>query len=120
MSSAPPLVRDRRSLAAWRLKDVRVEGRYRQIDLARPTARPQVLLGHAAIELDDGALVLLEPAWERSALRSQAEIARCEGRRVAAYGLLFPAAPPDLSSPGALNPRLPCLGPVTSLEPLDD
>jgi hypothetical protein len=71
---------------------VEVFGTYQHVaGGAAPDATPD---GHAAVSLDDGTLIWLEPPWQPDAIRPAEEIARYEGKRVVAKGLLFAECPP--------------------------
>lgn len=70
----------------------------------------------ARIELSDGPGPFLEPYWSKRAVRSEAEIARLDGRRVRVVGIYHkempkhPTDPPQASAMG---------GPCVEVESLD-
>lgn len=97
------------------LETVRLIGDYEQMDVRMRTSDPPVYRGHAAIRLDDGTRILLEPIWDKNAIRTEEEIARFEGKRVAVVGMLFPVAPDNFDRVEA-NLRMPCLSDIESIE----
>jgi hypothetical protein len=94
-----------------------VEGRYAQIDVRMRIKGDPVYLGHAAVMLDDGTEVTLEPVWAEHAIRPADEIARCDGHRVRVTGTAHEQAP-EPPEPTATF-AAPCISPVDSVEPLD-
>jgi hypothetical protein len=96
---------------------VEVEGRYEQIDVRMRVKGDPVHLGHAAVMLDDGTEVTLEPVWAEEAIRPADEIARCEGHRVRVTGILHEEAPEPPEPTATLTS--PCIRPVDAVEPLD-
>jgi hypothetical protein len=94
-----------------------VEGRYQQIDVRMRIKGDPVYLGHAAVMLEDGTEVTLEPVWAEEAIRPRAEIERCEGHRVRVVGTVHEEAP-DPPEPAA-SLIGPCIRPVEAVEPLD-
>jgi hypothetical protein len=84
---------------------VEVFGTYEQVAAGKaPDAKPQ---GHAAVRLDDGSMIWLEPPWHPGAIRSAEEIAKYEGKSVVAKGLLFAECPPPPD--GRAYAKVPCL-----------
>ena len=74
----PPVVRTRAEIDEHATEQVRVTGRYTQIDVRQRPSPPAAYQGHVALVLDDGAKVLLYPVWHREAKRPADEIARLE------------------------------------------
>jgi hypothetical protein len=64
-------------------------------------------VGHAAVRLEDGTLIHLQPPWHPNAVRSAEELASFSGRAVVAKGMLFAACPPPPD--GRAYPKVPCL-----------
>jgi hypothetical protein len=64
-----------------------VVGTYHQVDTRMKRHSSPKYVGHAAIRLDDGTDVYLEPIWSKSALRGARERRRFDGRRVAVTGV---------------------------------
>lgn len=96
------------------LEQVRLIGRYTQIDVRkRPSASP-IYNGHVALLLDDGTEVLLYPIWHSEAKRSADEIAQYQNRKVIVIGTIFPKSPgsPD----NVANLVMPCLTEVKSIQ----
>jgi hypothetical protein len=93
-----------------------VEGTYQQIDIRMRVKGDPVYLGHAAVILDDGTEVTLEPSWAEEAIRPRDEIDRCEGHRVRVVGTVHEEAPEPPEPAAAL--MSPCVRPVESVEPL--
>jgi hypothetical protein len=95
-----------------------VVGVYRQVDV-RQLAEDEdpEYDGHAAVRLDDGVDVFLEPVWADAALRPAEEIERCEGRQVRARGVLHARAP-EPPEPVATIVS-PCVTPVEAVEVLE-
>jgi hypothetical protein len=92
-----------------------VTGTYRQIDIRmRPKGSPEYL-GFAAIQLQDGIDVLLEPSWSPAARRSEAERRRFDGQHVAVIGIIH-LEPPDPPEPVAYIIG-PCMSPVEQILP---
>jgi hypothetical protein len=71
---------------------VEVFGTYQQVAGGKRPDAP--LDGHAAVRLDDGTLIWLEPPWHPDAIRSPEEIAQYDGQAVVVKGLLFAECPP--------------------------
>lgn len=97
MAAAPPLSPDVevRTAADRDAKSgdmVEVFGTYQHVAGGKaPDATPD---RHAAVRLDDGTLIWLEPPWHTDAIRPAEEIARYEGKRVVAKGVLLAECPP--------------------------
>lgn len=84
---------------------VEVFGTYQQVAGGQgPDAQPK---GHAAVRLDDGTLVWLQPPWHPDAIRPAEEVAKYDGRAVVAKGLLFAECPPPPD--GRAYAKVPCL-----------
>lgn len=94
-----------------------VAGTYEQVDVRQRTRGDPVYRGHAAVRLDDGTRVHLEPTWAQDAQRDDDEIERFEGRRVRAVGTVH-EEPPDPPRPVAYVVA-PCLCPVEQVEAVD-
>ena len=110
----PPAVRTRAEIDQHATEQVRVTGRYTQIDVRQRATPPATYQGHVALVLEDGAKVLLYPVWHREAKRPADEISRLEDQQVVAVGTIFPRAP---SSPDhAANLQMPCLTNITEIE----
>ena len=109
-----PAVESMDALADHPVEQVRLIGRYTQIDIRkRPNTSP-VYAGHVAIVLDDGTEVLLYPVWHSEARRPADEITRFDKQRVVVVGTVYPEAPNG--SGGAANLLLPCVTEVESIE----
>jgi hypothetical protein len=109
--------RSGRDVARLSGRVVAVHGTYRQVDVRRKQTPPPRLEGHAAVALDDGTLVFLEPAWSARAIRPEDERRSLDGRRVVATGLLHARAPSPPEPVAALID--PCLSPVHRVEPAE-
>lgn len=94
-----------------------VIGTYVQVDVRQRPKPPPVRRGHAAIQLSDSTLVLLEPVWKKEAVRPAEEISQWEGRKVRVRGFLHRVAP-EAPDPVA-NLLWPCVSPVESVQPAD-
>ena len=94
-------------------EEVRVVGRYEEVDVRMRPVPPPRYVGHAAIVLDDDTRVLLYPVWDPRARRGPDEIARFAGKRVEAIGTLHATAPQGQES--VANLELPCLTDVSSI-----
>lgn len=90
-----PIVASKDDIAEYANEEVRLIGRYRQIDVRKRQASPPVYSGHVAIVLDDSTAVLLYPIWHSSAKRPAEAIERLVDQRVAVEGTIFPKAPPS-------------------------
>lgn len=115
-----PIVRVRADIEPNELEDVRLHGRYRQFDVRMRKTDEPLFTGHAVVELQDGARVLLEPIWDALARRPPQEIARFDGKLVAVVGLLFPVAPSSHDDPGTANLSMPCVSDIQSIEELPE
>ena len=94
MDSTPSdnAVRTAADVAAKKGTMVEAYGTYEQVAYGKlPDAKPQ---GHAAVRLDDGTLLWLEPPWHPDAIRSSEELAKYAGTAVVVNGLLFDECPP--------------------------
>jgi hypothetical protein len=109
-----PVVRTRAEINQYATEQVRVIGRYTQIDVRQRPTSEAAYQGHVALVLEDGAKVLLYPVWHREAKRPSGEIARFEDQQVAVVGTIFPRAPS--SRDHAANLLLPCLTNITAIE----
>jgi hypothetical protein len=94
-----------------------VEGRYAQIDVRMRVKGDPVYRGHAAVMLDDGTEVTLEPVWAEQAIRPAEEISRCDGHRVRVTGTAHEQAPEPPEPTASLVS--PCISPVDAVAPLD-
>jgi hypothetical protein len=117
MSEALPACRRSHDVSANAGARVRVFGEYVDVDARQRPDPPAQYRGHAAIRLEDGALVQLEPTWAEAALRSAGERARFAGKAVEAIGVLW-ASPPEPPEPVAYMLG-PCLSPVESIAERD-
>jgi hypothetical protein len=91
-----------------------VIGVYRQVDVRQAAESTPQYDGHAAVELDGGARVFLEPTWSDDAVRPAEEIERCDGRRVRATGVVHARAPEPPEPVAAIID--PCVHPVEAVE----
>jgi hypothetical protein len=91
-----------------------VIGVYRQVDVRQNAEGPPRHEGHAAVQLEDGIDVFLEPTWSDDALRPAEEIARCDGRQVRAVGTVWSSAPEPPEPVAAIVS--PCLHPVEAVD----
>lgn len=73
---------------------VEVFGTYRVVANAKLDGADPGTAELAAIELDDGTRVHLQPPWHADAVRSEAERAKFVDRPVVVKGLLFEECPP--------------------------
>ena len=95
-------------------KQVRVIGKYTQIDARQRPEPPPVYRGHVAIILADRAAVFLHPMWHPSAIRPPEEIARYENKQVVVVGKMVPKTP---ESPEAVASLIgPCMLTIDSIE----
>jgi hypothetical protein len=94
-----------------------VVGIYQLVDLRQKPTPPPRFQGHAAVALENGALVLLEPPWSRVGQRPEAERTEWEGRTVEAVGVLHQRCPEPREPVATLiNP---CLSPVERISAHD-
>jgi hypothetical protein len=94
--------------------EAEVVGTYGQVDVRMRQKGEPVYRGHAAVTLEDGTLVTLEPVWSEAALRPAEEIERCDGKSVVVRGTLHAQAPePDEPVATIVSP---CVSPVLSVE----
>ncbi|WP_425389060.1 hypothetical protein [Cylindrospermum stagnale] len=96
------------------VEQVRLVGRYVQIDVRQRPDSPPVYNGNVALVLEDGTEVLLYPVWHVEAKRPKEEISRFEQKQVTVVGTIFPKAPSNPSH--AANFLMPCLTEVQSIE----
>lgn len=90
---------------------VSVRGIYALFDATKHAKdQPAVYDGHAAIILEDGTRVLLEPIDSPNAIRSEEEINRFAGRVVVVTGVLTKLPPPDPNH--AQDLVMPCLSKI--------
>lgn len=95
-------------------KQVRLIGRYTQVDVSYIKRLPPSYVGHVAVELDDGTGILLYPAWHPSAIRPANEITQFQDKRVVVIGKLVPTAPePPDNSASLIGP---CMLTIDSIE----
>ncbi|HEX9989537.1 MAG TPA: hypothetical protein VGE45_13800 [Chloroflexia bacterium] len=94
-------------------QNVRVVGRYTQIDVRKRSTPQPVYNGHASLVLEDGTTVLLEPIWSKASKRPRKEIKRYDGQIVGAVGIILPEAPD--SPDEAANLMMPCLTNIQSI-----
>ena len=97
--------RDKRREARERGKQVRVIGKYTQIDARQRPSPPPVYEGIVAIILADSTAVYLYPMWHPSAIRPAEEIAQYDNKQVVVVGKMVPRTP---KSP---EPRAMIVGP---------
>lgn len=84
---------------------VEVFGTYQKVAMGKaPDAEPD---GHAAVRLDDGTLIHLQPPWQVTAVRSPDELSKFDGQRVVAKGILLAECPPPPD--GRAYAKVPCL-----------
>lgn len=84
---------------------VEVFGTYEHVSGGKaPDAAPD---GHAAVRLDDGTQIWLQPPWQADAIRPADEITRYAGKAVVAKGLLMAECPPPPD--GRAYAKVPCL-----------
>lgn len=84
---------------------VEVFGTYEEVAGGKAPDAP--LDGHAAVRLDDGSLIHLQPPWHPDAARPADERARHAGKAVVAKGMLFAECPPPPD--GRAYAKVPCL-----------
>jgi hypothetical protein len=92
---------------------VRVIGKYVEIDARMRQPPPPRHVGHAAIELSDGATVSLLPMWDPDALRPQAEADAFRDKQVEVVGVLHAIAPAEPH--GGASPMNPALTQIEAL-----
>lgn len=91
-----------------------VLGTYVPVDVRmRKTGAPEYT-GHAAVRLQDGTEVLLEPTWSDAARRSEQERERFEHEQVKVTGTVH-MEPPEPPNPVA-HLVSPCVAPVEAIE----
>jgi hypothetical protein len=90
-----------------------IKGTYREVDVRQKKTPPCRFAGHAAVVLDDGELVFLEPTWSAAAMRPEEERRAWSGRTVLVSGILHHAAPLPEQPVAAI--RNPCLSPVAEI-----
>ena len=100
--------------ASTRGKQVRVIGKYTQIDARRRKEPPPVYQGHVALILADRTAVFLYPTWHPSAIRPAEEIARYNHKKVVVVGKMVPEAPE--SPQGAASIIEPCMLTIDSID----
>jgi len=105
---------DKRIELRERGKQVRVIGKYSQVDVRQRPSPPPVYQGHVAIILADRAKVFLHPAWHPNAIRPAEEIARYNHKKVVVVGKMVPEAPE--SPEGAASLIAPCMLTIDSIE----
>jgi hypothetical protein len=90
-----------------------VEGTYVEVDMRMRQTPPPRHIGHAAVQLDDGTLVYLEPPWSKEAIRPPDERRTLTGKRVIATGAVH-AVCPEPKQPMA-HVSGPCITPVENV-----
>jgi hypothetical protein len=96
-------------------KRVVATGTYRQIDIRMRRKGSPEYLSFAAIQLQDGIDVLLEPSWSPSARRSEAERRRFDEQQMAVIGTIH-LEPPKPPEPVTYTIG-PCMSPVEQILP---
>jgi hypothetical protein len=92
-----------------------VAGRYRALEQPiRGTVKKPRPKDHAVLELDDGAVVYLEPFDSPAARRPVDEPARFDGKRVRVTGIVYKVMPARGESPMA-----PCVAEITQIRQED-
>ena len=105
---------DRQIEARSNGKQVRVIGKYTQIDARQRKEPPPVYQGIVAITLADRAVVFLHPMWHPDARRPAEEITRFDNKQVVVVGKMVPLAP---NSPrGEAMLYGPCMLTIDSIE----
>jgi hypothetical protein len=84
---------------------VEVFGTYQQVPGGKDPGAP--LDGHAAVRLDDGSLVHLQPLWHPNAIRSADELAKYTDKQVVVKGILAKECPPPPD--GRAYAMVPCM-----------
>lgn len=84
---------------------VEVFGTYEQVPGGKDPGAPND--GHAAVRLDDGSLVHLQPPWHADAIRSADELAKYTGKQVVLKGILAKECPPPPD--GRAYAKVPCM-----------
>lgn len=86
-------------------KMVEVFGRYERVaDGKAPDATPR---DHAAVRLEDGTLIHLQPPWHPNAVRSAEEQEKYADQEIVAQGILLAECPPPPD--GRAFAKVPCL-----------
>jgi hypothetical protein len=98
-------------------KQVRVIGKYTQIEARQRPEPPPVYRGHVALFLAEDtagrAVVFLHPTWHPKAIRPAEEIARYNDQLVVVVGVLVPTTP---NSPNfAAHMMGPCMLTIDSI-----
>jgi len=110
--------RDKRLEAEKKGKQVRVIGKYTQIQVRQRPVSPPVYEGNVALILAEGTakegFVFLHPTWHPEAIRPAEEIARYNDRLVVVVGKLVPTTP---QSPNAAAHLIgPCILTIDSID----
>ncbi|AFZ10985.1 hypothetical protein Osc7112_6906 (plasmid) [Oscillatoria nigro-viridis PCC 7112] len=84
---------DKKIEARTRGKQVRVIGKYTQIDARQRPVPPPVYRGIVVIILADRTAVFLHAMWHPEAIRSAQEIARYDKKQVVVVGKMVPRTP---------------------------
>lgn len=84
---------------------VEVFGTYEQVSVGKAPDAP--LDGHAAVRLEDGSLVHLQPPWHENAIRSADELAKYSDKPVVVKGLIVAECPPPPD--GRAYAKVPCM-----------
>ena len=84
---------------------VELFGTYEQVSVGKAPDAP--LDGHAAVRLEDGSLVHLQPPWHPDSVRSAEELAKYSDKPVVAKGLLVTECPPPPDNRAYM--KVPCL-----------
>lgn len=108
-SKTAPVVRTLSDIEAHVGETALVYGTYAEVDIRKATSPPPVYVGHAAVRLEDGTLVLLGSYSQESAIRSEKERNELRDKEVIAEGLLHSICPPN---PAGASLQLPCLYPL--------
>jgi hypothetical protein len=90
-----PTVLSRIDIEEQEGKQVRVVGRYIQVDVRYRKSAPPLYEGHVAVILDDGTTVFLYPTWHEHAIRSADEISKYENQWVVVVGTIVSSIPND-------------------------
>jgi len=105
---------DKRIEAIERVKQVRVIGKYTQIDARQRPSPPPQYKGIVAIILADDTPVFLQPMWHPDAIRPAEEIARYDNKKVVVVGKMVPKTPKS-PEPQAMI-IAPCMIKIDSIE----
>jgi hypothetical protein len=112
-AGALPEVRARAGLEQHDFDEVRLVGRYTEVDVRMKATPPPRHDGHVAIVLSDGAYVSLWPVWHAEARRPRAEIEHLRGHLVVVVGEAHARAPEEPH--GGASPLGPCVDDVKAI-----